>query len=157
LALIVTAAVATTSVTPYCVDFINKDDTWRLFFSLLEHVANAGSTHPHKHLHKVRTRDREKWNLCLTGYRFCQQWITCSRRTHHQNPTRNLPAQALEFGRIAQIFNQLLHFFFCFIYTSNVCKAGFNLIFTQQARFTFTETHRPATPTSATLHLTHKE
>ena len=55
LTLIVTAAHTNTTVPTDCIDFINKDDTRRIFLRLLKHVTNTGRTHANKHFNKVRT------------------------------------------------------------------------------------------------------
>src|SRR5690554_2127743 len=96
-----TTAMATTSVAPYGVNLINKNDAWRLFFGLLKHVANARGTHPHKHLHEVGAGNGEKRYFGLTGYRFGEEGFTGSRWADHQHAARNLSTQTLKFSGIA--------------------------------------------------------
>jgi hypothetical protein len=50
-----------------------------------------------------------------------------------------------------------LNVFFCFIYTCNIRKCGFNLVFTEHLCFAFRKTHWATATTSATLHLAHKK
>ena len=42
-----------TSLTSYCINFINKDNTWCIFLSLLEEIADTGSTNTYEHFHKI--------------------------------------------------------------------------------------------------------
>ena len=54
-AFIVSTAIACTTVTSNGVDFVDKDDTWRVLFRLFEHVTHTRCAHADKHFNKVRT------------------------------------------------------------------------------------------------------
>ena len=70
-------------MTANCVDFIDEDNARGLFFRLLEHVPDPGSTHTHEHFHKVGTRDGEKRHLGFAGNGFCQQGFAGTRLPYH--------------------------------------------------------------------------
>ena len=150
-----TTAQTRTTLTADGVDFIDKDDTWRCFLRLFEHITDTGRTHTHEHFDEVRTGNGEERYFRLTGNRFCQQRFTGTRRPHHQNTFRNFTAEFLEAARLTQILHQLTNFFFGLITTGHIRKGGFDLIFGQHACLTFTEGHR--TFTAAALHLAHEE
>ena len=131
LTLIVTATQARTAMAAHRIDLIDKDDTGRLFFGLLEHVANPRRTYAHEHLDKVRARDREKRHLGLASDRLGEQGLTGSGLAHHEHTPRDTTAQLLETTGIAEEFNQLLHVLFCFLNPRDVGKSRGDLVFTQ--------------------------
>ncbi len=53
-ALVVAPAISSTTVTPNGVNFIDKHNTWRVLFGLLEHIAHAACTDTYKHFNKIR-------------------------------------------------------------------------------------------------------
>src|SRR5690606_40363159 len=83
LTLIVSATQASAPMTSHCVDFVDKNDTGRLLLGLLKHIPHTGSTHPDKHLHKVRTRNGEEGNLGLASDSFSEQGFTGTGRADH--------------------------------------------------------------------------
>ena len=90
------------------IDLINEYDTGSFFLCLLEKVTDFGSTHTYKHLHKLRTGNGEEGNLRLTGYRFCQQGLTCSRRAYKQGAFGHLCTNLTIFLRIMEKIHDLL-------------------------------------------------
>ena len=132
LPLIVTTAKTCATLTPYCINFINEDDTGCRLLGLFKHVAHAGGTDTDKHLDKIGTRDREEGNLGFTGNGLGQQSLTCTRLANHENAFGDLAAQFLEAGWILEVVNQLFHLFFGLIATSHISKGGLDLIFTHQ-------------------------
>ena len=40
----------------YCINFINKDNTWSILFSLFKHISNPRCAYANKHFNKIRTR-----------------------------------------------------------------------------------------------------
>ena len=54
-ALVVAAAQTCTALAAYRVNFVDKDDTGRIFLCLFEHVADAACADTDKHFDKVRT------------------------------------------------------------------------------------------------------
>ncbi len=137
------------------VDFIDEDDAGRGFLGLLEHVAYPGGTDTDEHLHEIGTRDGEERHLGLTRNGLGQQSFTGTGRTNQQHTGRDLATQFLEFARVAQIVDQLLHLFLGFIATCNVSKGGLDLIFAHQASLALAKRH--GTFATAALHLTHEE
>src|SRR5262249_25681497 len=57
LTFVVAAAEPGAAVAPDGVNFVDKDDAWRILFALLEQVAHAAGAYTYKHLYKVRTGD----------------------------------------------------------------------------------------------------
>ena len=58
------------------INLINKNNTGGIFLCFLKQIPYTGSTHAHKHFHKVRTGNTEKGNarfscLGLFGVLFC--------------------------------------------------------------------------------------
>ena len=72
---------ARSPLTPHCIYFIDKDNAGRILFGLFKQVAHPGSTHAHKHLHKIGTADGEKGHTSLPGYRPGHQCLTRTRRS----------------------------------------------------------------------------
>ena len=159
LALVMTTAETRAAMATHRVNFVNEDNTGRLFLGLLEHVAHAGGTHADKHFYEVRTGNGEKRHLGFAGDGLGQQGFTGTGRAHHQHAARNTTAKTLEFAWVAQKLYQLLHVFLGLIDTRHIGKGGFDLIVTQQPRLALAKGHRatPATSTSAALHLAHEK
>ncbi|MNM25767.1 hypothetical protein D3C81_362210 [compost metagenome] len=152
---IMTATQTGATLTTDGVDFIDEDDARCRFLRLLEHIAHTGSTHTDKHFHEVGAGNGEERHFCFTRDGFRQQGFTGPRRANHQHAFRDLAAQLLEAARLAQVFHQFAHFFFCFIATGNVGKSGFDLVFRQHTGLALAEGHRALA--AAALHLPHEE
>ena len=120
LALVVSAAQASAAMTADSVNFINKDDAGSILLALLEQVAYAARAHAHKHLHEVRSGDREEGNIGLAGHSACQQRLAGARRPHQQHALGNTAAQFLKLLRLAQVLDDLFQFFLGFIYAGHV-------------------------------------
>jgi hypothetical protein len=97
------------------IDFVDEDDARRMFLRLLEHVAHARGADADEHLDEIGTGNGEERDFRFAGDRFGEQRFTGAGRTDHQHAARNAAAEFLELGRIAQEFDQLLHFVFRFI------------------------------------------
>ncbi len=156
LTLVVTTAHTSTTVTANRIDLINEDNARALFFRLLEHVANTGGTHAHKHFHKVGAGDREERHLGLARDGLGKQGFTGTGRAHHQYALRDATTKALELARIPEEIHQLFHVFLGFVDTRDIGKRGFDLVFTHQARLALAERHGAFAATAA-LHLAHEE
>ncbi len=52
---IVSASQSGSSMTAHCIDLINENDAWSIFFALFKKIANTGSANTHKHFNKIRT------------------------------------------------------------------------------------------------------
>ena len=99
-ALVIAAAQTGTAMAADRVNFIDKQQTGRIFFGLGKHIPHPRSTDTDKHLNKIRTGNRKKRNVSLTGHRFGQQGFTRTRRADHQHALRNTSAQPLKFAGI---------------------------------------------------------
>ena len=77
-------------------------------------------------------------------------------RTDHQDAARNLPAETLEFARLAQELHQLADLFLGFLDTCNIGEGDLDLVLTEHARLALAERHGAAAG-AATLHLAHEE
>ena len=154
-AFVVTAAQTGTALPAYGIDFVNKNDTRRVFLRLLEHVAHTACTDADEHFDEIRTGNTEKRHTCLTCNRFCQQSFTRTRAACQQNTARHTAAQTLITVRRFQIINDFLYFFFRFVATGNIGKSNFVGIFIQQAGAAFAERECTALASAAALH-THK-
>ena len=154
LALIVTTAVADTTRASHSINLVDKHDTRRVLFRLLEHVAHTRCTDTDEHLNEVRTRDCEERHAGLTGHGTRQKRLTSPGRPHQQSAFRDLAAKAGEFLRIAQELDDLFKVFLGFIDTRDVIKGDPSMLFGQKLGFGLTKTHRTAT--AAALHPVHE-
>ena len=139
LALVVSAAQAGAPVAADRVDFIDKDDAWRVFLGLFEHIPNSGGADANEHLHEIRSRDGEKRHTRLAGNGLGQQGLAGSRQPDHQNAARNLAAEPLEFARIFEEVHQFDDLLLGFFHTGNIGERHLDLILTLQARPGFAE------------------
>ena len=139
------------------VDFINKNDARSLFLGLFKHIAYARGTDTDKHLDKVRAGYRKKGNFCFAGYCLSKQGLSRSRRANHERATRNTTTQPLKLAGVHEKFNELLDFFLSFVHACNIIKRSLDLIFRQQAGFTFAKRQGTASAPNSTLHLPHKK
>ena len=137
------------------IDFIDEDDAGGGLLGLLEHVAHPGGTDTHEHLDEIGTGNGEEGHLGLTRDGLGQQGLTGTGRAYQQHAGRDLAAQFLELGRIAQIVDQLFDLFLRLVTTRHVDEGGLDLIFTHQASLALAERH--GTLATAALHLTHEE
>ena len=136
------AAYAVPAVTPDGVNFVDKYDARCGFLALLEHVANTACANADKHFNKVRAADGKEGNIRFACNRACQQRLACARRADHQDALGDAAAKFLEFFRITQKLDELLHFVFGFLDTGDVAKCDLVLVPSQHARFGFAEVKR---------------
>ena len=122
LALVVTAAQASSALTSHGIDLIDEDDRRRLRLGLLKEVAHAAGADAHEHLDKVGTRDAKEWHARLAGNGFGQQRLTGTRRAHQQHATRDLGTQLAIAVRIAQKVTDLLELLDCLVHAGNVLE-----------------------------------
>ena len=155
--LIVAATDTGATGTAHRINLIDEDDAGRMLFGLLKHVTDTAGTNTHKHFHKVRAGNAEERHLGLPRNGLGQQGFTRTGRTDHQHAAGNLAAQALEFRRITQKLDQLLHFFLGFFHPCHIGKGGLDLVFAEQLGLGLAEGHRPAAAFTTTLHLAHEE
>ena len=82
LALIVSAAKSGAPVTPYRIDFVNKNNAGGILLALLKQVAHPAGTNANEHFHEVGTGDRKERNICLPCNGSGQQGLAGTRRTY---------------------------------------------------------------------------
>ena len=100
LTLVISTAVARAPRPANRVDFINEQNAGRIFFRLLKHIADAARTDTHKHLHKIRTRDREERHARFPRNGPRKKGLTRARRAFQQGSFGNFTAQSAKFLRI---------------------------------------------------------
>ncbi len=118
-----TAAQACASVATHCVDLIDKDDGCGGFARVFKQIAHTRCTYADVHFHKIRTRDREEGNACLTGNRLCKQGLTRTGRAHEQNAVGDLCAKAGELAGSLEELHDLLQLLLFLICTRYVLEA----------------------------------
>src|SRR6185437_11732092 len=155
LALVMTAAEAGAAMAADRVDLVDEDDAGRMLLGLLEHVAYAAGAHAHEHLHEVRAGDREERHLGLARDGLGQQGLAGTGWAHHQHAARDLAAQLLELGRIAQELDQLADLLLGLVATGHVVEVDLDLVLALQLGPRTAEAHR-TTPAAAGLHLAHE-
>ena len=122
LTFIVAAAETCSTFSCYRIDLINKNNTRCVLLGIFKKITHSGCTDTYKHFHKVRTGDTEERYTCFSGYRLGQQCLTCSRRSHKDNPLRNTCADFCILLRGLQEINDLLEIFFLFLKTCHITK-----------------------------------
>ena len=122
LALVVTAAQASSALTSHSIDLIDEDDRRGLGLGLLKEVTHTAGADAHEHLHKVRARDAKERHARLAGNGLGQQRFTGARRANQQHATRDLGAQLAIAIRIAQKVTDLLELLDCLVHAGNVFK-----------------------------------
>ena len=154
LAFIVTPTQAGSALASDRVDFVDKDDAGRILLGVIEHVANARSTDPDKHLYKVRTRNGKERHLGLAGDALGEQRLAGSRWAHQQQPARNAPAELLETLRVFQEVDNFLHLFLGLVASRYVGEGDLVGVLVEHARLAFPEAE--GTALTAALHLAHE-
>src|SRR6478736_9342774 len=117
-----TAAHAMTAVTPYRVDFVDENDAWRGFLSLLKHVADARGADTDEHLHEIRAADGEERHVSFTRDGARKQGFASAGRADHQHALGNTATEFLKFLGITQKLDQLLHFVLGFFHAGHVAE-----------------------------------
>ena len=109
---------------------------------MLEHVAHARRADADKHLHKIRAADGEERHIRFACDSACQQCFARAGRANHEHALGNATAQFLEFFRITQKLDELLHFVFCFLDTGDIPKRDLVFVPGEHSRFRFPEIKR---------------
>ena len=139
LALVVAAAQTCTALAAYRVNFVDKDNTGRIFLRLLEHIADAACTDTDEHFDKIGTGNAEERHAGFACNGFCQQGFTRTRAARQQDAARHATAEALIAVRRFEVIDDFLHFFFGFVAACDIGKGNFVGIFVQQACAAFSE------------------
>ena len=142
LALVVSAADAVAAMPADRVDFVDENDAGRGFLALLEHVAHAAGADADEHLHEVRAADREERHVRFAGDGAGEQRLAGAGRADHQHAFRNAAAELLEFLRVAQELDELLHFVLGFLDAGDVLERDLVLVPREHARLRFAEVQR---------------
>ena len=136
------------------IDLVDEDDAGRVLLALLEHVAHAAGAHAHEHLHEVRAGDREERHVRFARDGAGEQRLAGSRRPDQEHALRDLAAQALEFLRVLQEFDDFLKLGLGLVDAGDILEGHAALLLRQHTRARFPEPHGAA---AARLHLAHEE
>ncbi len=86
------------------IQFIDEDNAWSLVLGLREKVSHSRCTDPDKHLYKIRAAHAEKGYPRFASNCFRKESLSCSRRTHQEDPPGNSSSQFLKsFGYLEEI------------------------------------------------------
>ena len=94
-----------TTLTAYCINFIDKDNTRRILLRLGKEVTHTGSADADKHFYEVRAANAKEGHAGFTGYGTGQQGFTSPRRAKEQYAFWYLGTDVIVFTRIAEKFN----------------------------------------------------
>ena len=104
------------------INLINKHDTGRLFLGLIKQIPYLGCSHTDKHLNKLRTGNREKWNACFSCYCLGKHGLTGSGRAYKQDTLGHGGSDLLILLRIMKIFYNLCQIFLGFILSCHIME-----------------------------------
>src|SRR5215469_17581437 len=93
------------------INFIDENQTRRVFACLLEHVSNAAGAYANEHFDKIRTADAEKRRIRFAGNCLGEKGFSGSWRANHQYALWNTPTQSLEFFRVLQKLDEFRNLF----------------------------------------------
>src|SRR5581483_1862151 len=154
LALVIAAAEARAAVAADGVDFVDEDDAGRVLLGLLEHVAHARSADADEHLDEVGAGNGEERHVGFAGHRARDQRLAGARGADQQYAAPDAAAEALEFSRIAQEFDDLLQILFGLVDAGDVLEGDAAVRLGQQFRARLAEAERLA---AGALHLPRQE
>ena len=149
-----------TSCTTYRINLVDKDDARSLLLCLVEQVAHTRSADTHKHLHKVRTRNREEWHICLASHSLRQQGLTRSRRAYQESSLRNLRSEFAIFRCIFQEVYNLHNLDLCLLQACNIfeCYTPIGVALVELLRTSLADIHNATScATATTRHTAHNE
>ena len=126
------------------IDLIDKYNTRRIFCSFLKQIPYPGGAHAHVHLDKIRTCQRKKRHVRLSCHRFCQQCLSCSRRSHQEGSFGQFCPDFCISARIMKKVNHFLQGFFRFILPCHVFKTYPCLLFHIHFRIALPNAHDSA-------------
>ncbi len=110
LAFVVSAAHAGAAMPADGVDLVDEEDAGRAFLGRGEQIADPARAHADEHLDELRAVDAVERHARLAGHRPAQQGLAGARRAHEQDSLGHAAAEALEFLRILQEFDDFLEF-----------------------------------------------
>ncbi len=126
------------------VDLIDKNDTRRHRLRLLKQIPHTGGPDADKHFHKIRTRQGEKRNICLSCQRLCQQRFSRSRRADQQRALWQLRADLPVLIRVLQKVDQFRQRFFRFLFSRHIFKRNAGFLLYVHFRRRFSHSHNTA-------------
>ena len=150
---IVAAAQTSATLTSYCVDLIDENDTRGVLLGLLEQVSDSGCADADKHLNEVGAADGKERHARFSCSRLGDIGFTGSRRSYQQDSLRDPRTQAVILGRVLEEIDDLLQFFFFFFQAGYVIEGDLLLISLLKLRPAFAKGHRLA----AAIALLHDE
>ncbi len=136
------------------IDFVDEDDAGRVLLALFEHVAHPAGADADEHLDKVGTGDGEERHIGLAGDGAGQQGLAGAGRPDQQQALGDLAAEALEFLRILEEFDDFLEFLLGFVDAGDVLEGDATVLLVQQLGARLAEAHGLAAPR---LHLAHEK
>ena len=92
---IMAAAHTGAALPSYRINFINKNDTGRILFGLIEQITHTGRADTHKHLHKVRTRNRKERHAGVACHSPRKQRLAGTRGSVQQHAFGNFGTQRI--------------------------------------------------------------
>ena len=107
LAFVVAAAEARAPRATDGVDFVDENDRRRDFLRLGEELAHPGGAHADEQLDELRAAHRKERNAGLPRHGAGQECLSRTRRADEQDAPRDLAAEALEPGGLAQKIDDL--------------------------------------------------
>ena len=105
LALVVSAAQARASLSPDGIDFVDEDDTGRVFFRIGKQIAHAARSDTNEHLNEFRSVHGVKRSTRFSRDSAREQRLAGSWRSHEQDAFGNAASQALKLLRLAQVLD----------------------------------------------------
>ena len=145
---------AATTLTPDCINFVNKHNAWRCFLSPSKQIADAAGTHTHKHLHEFGSTNMKERHVRLTTHRARHQSLTSAWRAHQQHAFRDLRAQISKLLWRLQELDDLAQFLLRFRGTCHFRKRHAIFLVGRLFHISLTKSHRL---TISSLHLAQKE
>ena len=154
LTLIVAATETRAAVSANRVDFINKQNAWRVFFALIKEVSHSRGTHPDEHLDKVGTAHRKEGDVGLTSDGLGKKGLPRSRGAQKQRTLGDPAAQLLKPLGILQKLDDLLKLLLGLIRPGDIVKCHPRTIASKHACTALPKAKRLV---STGLHLSHDQ
>ena len=150
----IVAAVTVVAAFADGIDLIDEDNGRSLLGGLLEQITYTACANAHKHLHKVRTGDKEEGDTGFTGNGFCQQSLTGTGRTNQQSALGDLCADGGILLRIVEEIDDLLQRFLGFILSGHISEGDTGFLFHVYLCLALADGHTAA---HLAAHIAHQE
>jgi len=116
------ASQAGTPLATDCIDFVNKDNGWRLSLGGRKQVAHSAGTDADKHLDEFASVDTEVRSFRLTCDGACQERLAGARWADQQHSLGYASTQLLKTSWIFQKLDDFLQVCFHAFQSSNILK-----------------------------------